>query len=306
MGYRPQEIIGQHFSRFYPEEAQDRNWPATELEQAARDGRVEDEGWRVRKDGSRYWANVIITALRGPDGRLRGFSKIARDLTEQRQMREQLRILAARMESTREQEATRIAHQIHDELGQAMTGLKLDIELAKRQYAADDPVLAGRFDAIIESVRAIMTTIRNIATELRPVVLDQLGLPAAIEWLAKEFESRSRTRFQIDFPMRSVRMSEERKTAAFRILREVLINIVRHADAANVRITAQVQEGRVIFEVADDGRGITEAEITDYKSFGLMAMRHRASMVGGEVHVRPREGGGTIVTVTMPLEPAQE
>lgn len=301
-GYRADQIIGQHFSQFYPPEAIKAGWPAHELECATRDGRFEDEGWRVRKDGSQFWANVVITALHDSNGQLRGFSKITRDLTERKKAMEQLRGLAAQMENMREEESTRIAHEIHDELGQAMTGLKLDIELAKRQYTGIDSSLGERLEAMLAQVRAMLVTVRNIATQLRPVVLDQLGLLPAIQWLVDELRPRTDIEFKLNFQMRDMQLPGDRKTVMFRIVQEILTNVVRHANARHVTITAQERAGRAVMEVVDDGRGITWAELTDPKSFGLIGMRHRASLVGGEVVIKPLDGGGTAATVVIPLD----
>src|SRR6185436_1448892 len=143
--------------------------------------------------------------------------------------------------------------------------------------------------------------VRNIATELRPVILDQLGLLPALEWCVREFQSRTGISCHVGFSLRHVSLDGERSTAVFRIVQEVLTNIARHANASKVEVTARESAGRLLFEIVDNGRGITTAELSNPKSFGLLGMRHRAALLKGKLDITGAPGRGTKVSVAVPL-----
>lgn len=215
---------------------------------------------------------------------------------------EQLRDLAVRMEQIREEERARIARDIHDVLGQALTGLKLDIAWVKQQMPEANPALLEKLNAMSRFVDATNQTVRDIATELRPVVLDQLGLIPAMEWCAKEFQSSTGIQCKMNFFLRQVKLDQNRSTAVFRIFQEILTNVARHTEASTVTVTVQEHIGELAIVVTDDGRGITEEERSDPKSLGLASMRQRAALLGGETIVAGVPGKGTTVTVRMPLK----
>src|ERR1051325_6835139 len=254
LGYHSNEILGAHLARFFPAADARRGKPKQELERARHLGRTEDEGCRVRKDGSRFQANVIITALRDDQGRLLGFAQVTRDITGLKQAekqlkdsREQLRALAAYLQSVREEERTRIAREVHDELGQALTGLKMDLAWVEKRLAdASDPPSLRTLRQMIRRmpglIDEIISTVRKIATELRPGVLDDLGLEAAIEWQLQDFQKRTAIRCDFVSNLKDLRLSPDRATAVFRILQETLTNIVRHAHATQVKI--KLETGR--------------------------------------------------------------
>ena len=213
----------------------------------------------------------------------------------------QLRDLTARLESVREEERTRIAREIHDELGQTLTGLKLDIAWVKQQSAQAPPLLREKLESMARLADATMQTIRDIATELRPIVLDKAGLLPAIEWYSTEFHSRTGIKCQLNFLLRQVRLEQERSTAVFRIFQEILTNVARHSNASNVSVIVREAGGQLVFEVIDNGRGITQTQLADAKSLGLLSMRERAALAGGETTIDGTPGQGTRVKVTMPL-----
>lgn len=214
---------------------------------------------------------------------------------------DQLRKLTARLESVREEERILIAREIHDELGQALTGVKLDLCLLRDQLSVAAPGLLKRLESIATLVDGTIQSVQRIATELRPVVLDQLGLIPAIEWQAHEFQVRTGIQCTLDVYLRTVTLSHAGSTAMFRIFQEILTNVARHARASVVHITLQEQAGSLVLEVRDNGRGVTDAELADPHSLGLVGMRERALLLGGETIFTGNPGTGTAVRVRIPL-----
>jgi len=313
VGYRPDDILGAHLARFSTAPDVRRGKPDQNLELAKLQGRAEDEGWRVRKDGSRFQANVIITALRDDQGSLLGFAQVTRDITglkqaekQLRDSREQLRALAAYLQSVREEERTRIAREVHDELGQALTGLKMELAWLDKKFAESGQFPALRFlrqktREIPEVVDQIISTVRKIATELRPGVLDDLGLEAAIEWQIHDFQKRTGIKCEFASNLSDIALSQERATAVFRIFQETLTNIARHANASRVKIKLEASHGKLLLEVQDNGKGMTARDLSGAKSLGLLGMRERATMLDGEVTIVGRRGKGTTVGLRIPL-----
>lgn len=220
---------------------------------------------------------------------------------ELRGSREQLRRLAAHLQSVREEERTRISREIHDGLGQALTGLKMDLSWLVRKRDENQNSLGEKTKSMLDVVDSIIQTVRNISTDLRPGVLDYLGLAAAIEWQVHEFQKRSATQCQLGLPIEEIPMDGTCSTAMFRIFQETLTNIARHAHATKVKINLEENDGSAILEVADNGRGIRQSNLFDPKSLGLLGMRERALLLGGEVSIRRNDGEGTTVTVRIPL-----
>lgn len=349
-GYRAEEILGKHFSAFYPPEDVTSGRPKQILEEAARSGHNEYEGWRVRKDGSRFWANVVVTALRNAKGSLQGFAKVTRDMTgrhekeetlakakellelrvEQRtttlarlnqelrteiadrvraedQLRaslDQLRALAARLQNVREEERTSIAREIHDELGQACTAIKMDLALIGRRTTKRQTRLRAKADSAIKLVDGMIVTLRRIASDLRPRTLDDLGLTAALEWQAQEFEKRTRIRCRVTLPKELLALDPERSTAIFRIFQESLTNVARHAQATRVEARLEREADQLIFQVRDNGRGFDPEETKARKSLGLVGMQERALLLDGELKVEGVPGSGTTMTLRIPLPPS--
>lgn len=349
-GYRAEEILGKHFSSFYPTEDVASGKPKRILEVAARSGQSEDEGWRIRKDGSRFWANVVVTALRGAKGSLQGFAKVTRDMTERhekeetlakakellelrveqratvlarvneelrteiadrvraeeqlRTSRDQLRALAARLQNVREEERTSIAREIHDQLGQACTAIKMDLALIGHKTTKRQTRLRAKVDSAIQLVDEMIVTLRRIASELRPRTLDDLGLNAALEGQAQEFESRTQIRCRVTLPQEPLVLDAERSTAIFRIFQESLTNVARHAHATRVEARLEREANHLIFQVRDNGRGFDPDEAKVRKSLGLVGMQERAHLLNGELKVEGVPGTGTTMTLRIPLPPS--
>jgi len=230
---------------------------------------------------------------------------VANDITERKHAEEALRALSARIRSTREEEGTRIAREIHDELGGILTGLKWDLEKIDNTLSSpsdeDLPAIRERIRSMTTLIETTINTVRRIASELRPGVLDDLGLVAAIEWQVEQFQLRSGLKCHLTNNASEVELSRERATAVFRILQEILTNVLRHARAANLYVKLRRSKHYFALEVKDDGQGITESQRMNSQSLGLLGMKERALLVGGEVRITGKEGAGTTVVVRVPL-----
>ena len=264
----------------------------------------------MRADGKEFPVELTISRvkLEGPPL----FTGFIRDITDRkraekqiRDSREQLRALAGYLQSVREQERTRIAREVHDELGQTLTGLKMELAWLERKMGAisdseDLELCEEKLKELPGQVDAIIGTVRKIATELRPPVLDDLGLEAAIEWQIQDFEKRTGITCHFHSSVRHLDLDSERATAVFRIFQETLTNVVRHAEASQVNIYMREEDDKLILEVQDNGRGVTGRELAGTKSLGLLGMRERAMMLDGEVNIIGRQGKGTTVGVRIP------
>jgi len=263
-----------------------------------------------RKDGSLFEAEVSMSG-----GRFDGLRLVVlaiHDITSRKRAeeellasREQLRALAGRLQAVREEERTRIAREIHDELGGALTGLKIDFSLLTRaalkieNETVRTSLLAG-MDSMNESVDSTIQTVRRIAMELRPGVLDDLGLVAALEWQLKDFEKRTGIRCEFFPPEEDIGFDADLSTALFRIFQEALTNVARHSGATEVRVRLRADADSSTLEVEDNGKGIGKKKALSSKSLGLLGMRERAQMFGGRITVTGTPGTGTKVTVEIP------
>jgi signal transduction histidine kinase len=218
--------------------------------------------------------------------------------------RDQLRALAAKLQSVREEERKLITRDIHDELGQALTGFKMDLAWIRNRLqnadASTHPQVLQKIAEMGALVDATANTIRKLCTELRPGILDDLGLTAAIEWQAREFTKRTGIRCAVTAEAENLALDPNQTTAAFRIFQEILTNVARHAQASRVNVRLETTGKEVVLEASDNGRGIREAEIEGAKSLGLVGMRERALLLGGALELRGVPGKGTTVTVRLP------
>jgi signal transduction histidine kinase len=224
-------------------------------------------------------------------------------LEQLRQSHEQLRALSIYLQHIREEERIRISRAVHDELGQALTGLKIDLSWLGSKLPRKMEPLITKTREMTDHIDETIKTVRRISTELRPGILDHLGLVAAIEWQANEFQSRTGIQCKCGSSLRRTILEEELNTAFFRIFQETLTNIIRHANATRVEVRLAEVRNRLTLEVKDNGCGITHEQIANVHSIGLLGMRERAALLGGEVNIRGTPGRGTHVTVTIPLGP---
>lgn len=258
--------------------------------------------------GTRRWLETHMVPLRDPSGTITAALGITRDISERkraesalRASQERLRSLAHRLQEVREQERARIARDIHDGIAQTLTALKLDLRWIRDTLNGERPDLASKLDDMTEAVGLTIQDMRRMSTELRPEVLDHLGLAAAIEWAGREFQRRTGIGCRLRAGIHDVALERDAATGLFRIFQEALANVARHAGAASVTITLREQPGAVVLELWDDGRGITEQQRAGTGSLGLLAMRERALLLGGSLDVRGVPGRGTHLSVRIPV-----
>ena len=217
----------------------------------------------------------------------------------------QLRALSASLRSAREEEGARIARELHDELGSALTSLNWDLEEIDRSLArgvqTDISRVREKISNMSSLVDSTINTIRRISSELRPSILDDLGLVEAIEWQAQQFQLRTGIVYHGDYSLENVNLNREQSTAVFRIFQEALTNILRHAEATRFAVAIGREDGNVVLTVSDNGRGINEDEISGPQSLGLLGMSERAHLIGGTVSIAGIGGHGTAVRVRVPM-----
>ena len=216
--------------------------------------------------------------------------------------RELLRNFSGRLQSLLEEEKTRISREIHDELGQSLTALKLDLSLIRRSLDSDGLAeQSAEVHKIERAVNRVIRTVRRISTELRPGILDELGVAAAIEWMARDFKNRTGIDCKVTIQAVDKISDTVRTTAIFRIVQEALTNVMRHAAASQVNVSLEKKDDILVLEVRDNGIGVMEGRFFDSKSLGLVGIRERVLLLGGEAVIRGKPGEGTLVRVTLPL-----
>lgn len=346
-GWSADEIVGRHISCFYPAEELMTEKPRRALQQAATMGRFEDEGWRVRKDGSRFWANVVITTLRESSGEIGGFLKITRDLTDRRNAEEALRAevaethrverqlhdanqsleslvaqrtaqlmtanadleqarghlqeLSAHLIESQEDERRRISRELHDETGQSLTGIKLRLVAGLR----DGSLTSKGIDDCVKLVDATIRQIRQLALDLRPLILDDLGLAEALEAALDAMAESAGWDTRLNVQRLPHGLPPALETACFRIVQEALTNAARHACARVVEVEVQQMDTELAVTVRDDGKGFDAASMRTpamrRAHFGLLSMAERASLAGGTLKVASAPDHGTTVSVVFSL-----
>jgi two-component system, NarL family, sensor histidine kinase UhpB len=270
----------------------------------------------LNREGAPLMLSIMASALRDSTGRIVGVSGVCRDVTEDNrrdkelrrrnaqlvQRDRQMRELTKHLNAVREDERTRISREVHDVLGQLLTGLKMDLRWIDRRLAAgtsDLATLRGRLGEADQLANQTISTVQRIATELRPSVLDSLGLLAAARDEARRFEARTGVRTLVEIAGK-VQPSAAVATALFRILQELLTNVTRHAGASLLTIELREEEGGCVLQVTDDGVGIPVGPLEDTTSLGLLGMRERAEAIGGSFDIRPGPAAGTVATVRVP------
>ena len=270
--------------------------------------RVEHDVEKTRKDGNKIPCIVSATPFRGPEGHIIGIVEDFKNISERKkseqaliQSHERLRELTSHLQVVREDERALIAREIHDELGQALTALKMDVHWLRKRLSGEKQGLIDKADAMSGLIDSTVYSVRRICAELRPRLLDDFGLSAAIEWEAEEFAKRTDIECEIHSDPEDMTLSHEISTAIFRIFQEALTNIARHANATRVEILLKRNHGRVRMIVRDDGKGINEQEIQNPKSFGIRGIRERVNYLGGKLYILG-SGNGTAVDVVIPLD----
>jgi len=214
--------------------------------------------------------------------------------------RTKLQNLSAGLLSLLEEERTRISREMHDELGQSLTALKFDLSEMGKNLSEGQTLLSGKTASLVKQVESILETVKKISRELRPGILDDLGLPTAIEWQAKQFHERTKIPCRVSLFPRNMKVNKERSTVIFRIFQEALTNVVRHACATRVETTLENRDGLLILEVRDNGRGISHAQVSGSKSLGLIGIRERVRQLNGDVLIEGSPSAGTLIRVAIP------
>ena len=329
-GYKPDEILGRHFSCFYPEEDLRRGKPQWELVIAAREGRFEDEDWRVRKDGSRFWANVVITAVRDYSCKLLGFAKVTRDFTEriqtqkalekevadrrdaQRQLHNSetsLRNLSLHLLRTQDEERRRIGRDLHDSLGQYLAVLKMNLDSVASSVGQKD---AGVAEVVAQCIRLTDDSIREVRTVsylLYPPMLEEMGLKSAIPWYLDGFSARSGIKTTLDVQADFGRLPRDSELALFRVLQESLTNVHRHSGSQTAHVRLLMKEGMCILEVEDEGQGIPPQLLEQFAQdwmgapgVGVRGMNERMRQLGGRLELVSKKSGATVRAIVPATE----
>jgi PAS domain S-box-containing protein len=332
-GYEATEIIGKNFSVFYPEEDIHARKPEMELEVASREGRFEDEGWRIRKDGSKFWANVIITAIRDDRGRLVGFGKVTRDFTEKmlaqkaldrinqelrkevldRKLAEQrvaeseksLRSLSLHLLRTQDEERKRIGRDLHDSLGQLLTAMKISLATLKPESPGSQDEITKCMQLADDCIREV----RTISYLLYPPMLEELGLKSAIPWYLDGFATRSGIKTTFECSPGIDRLPRETELALFRVLQEALTNVHRHSESPVARVQLLLDGVNAVLEIQDAGKGIPaqvlgESGELPWTGVGLRGMNERLRQLGGRLKVSSRQHGTTLTAIVPAVTPA--
>jgi PAS domain S-box-containing protein len=319
--YDASEIIGQHFSCFYSEEDIRAGKPQRELEMCAREGRIEDEGWRLRKDGSKFWANVTITVLKDANGEIIGFGKVTRDITErmlaQRALEDSrqqlqdseasLRRLSRHLLRMQDEERRRIGGDLHDSLGQYLSVLKMKLDSLVTKSQRNPMDVAADLKQCALLTEDAVKEVRTISYLLYPPMLEEMGLRSAIPWYLEGFMKRSgiSTTFTVapDFQ----RLPSDVEIALFRVLQESLTNVHRHSGSRTAEVHLLIKDGGVVLGVSDKGKGMdignSEKPGRDWMAplgVGLRGMSERMRQLGGNLELFS-SAGGTIVTASVPI-----
>ncbi len=264
-----------------------------------------------RKDRTRLWASEHARAVRDPEGMVVCYEGTIEDITDRREVQAKLqetlvrlRTLSKRLESVREEERARIARELHDELGVGLTCLKIDLArvqslLEPGTNTKERGKIQDKMQSMIEQVDATITAVQRIVAELRPGVLDDLGLVAAIEWQCRDFERRTGIACTCETGAEDIFIAPDRATAVFRICQEALTNVARHARATAVSVRLQHEGDRLCLEVQDNGCGIPAEKLSDASAFGLMGMHERVRDLQGDLQIRGEDGRGTTITMTI-------
>ncbi len=303
-GLPVEAILGRTPADIWPE-AWATRFLDTDRQVMAHVARLRYEEERPGPNGTLRWYDTVKTPLTAPDGRVTGVVGISRDITDRKEMerelresRAQLRQLSAYLQTVREEERGRIARELHDELGQALTAIQLG--LGALQERQEETSWRDAVEDLQQLTQATVLSMQRLASDLRPPLLDDLGLDAALEWLLQSFTNRTRIAHELQLPDPPSAYPAEVSTALFRIVQESLTNVSRHSRATLVVVALQQDEGGTLLSVTDNGRGMDERLLTAPQSLGLIGMRERSVMLGGRLAIASQPGVGTRVEVRIP------
>ncbi len=307
IGYNRNKVIGRPITELLGEGWLRKN-SGHGLRQKGDRSKSVELAWK-RKDGKRIFTILSPKPIYGEKGRFLGSVSVLTDITDRREVEmelrrshERLRSLSHHLQSVREKESKRIASEIHDELGQYLTALKIDLSwLSNRvSFEKGGRELFEKIASMTALVDRTIQTVQKISAELRPGLLDDLGLVPAIEWLAQDFQNRTKIKCRTRLWCNDIELDPDSSTAIFRISQEALTNVTRHAKASRVEISLKKEKGVLILKISDNGRGIKEDDVFSPSSLGLMGMRERILPFGGELSITGAPKKGTTLTVSLP------
>ncbi len=268
---------------------------------------VNIKDWRhKRKDGTVFFVETYSHEIMYEGKKV--WLGLSHDVTEKREAKEMLqksyeeiRQLASNLQSIREDERTNIAREIHDELGQQLTGLKMDLHWLTRKINSGDEEITNKMKESVELINATITSVRKIATDLRPSILDDLGLLSALEWQGEDFAKRSGTKVEFINKVGDISVLPEASTGVFRIYQELLTNVARHANARHVKTMLYKDEHWLYLSINDDGVGFELETISNKKTLGLLGIKERTLLFGGTYEFKSKPGEGSVTTISIPL-----
>jgi PAS domain S-box-containing protein len=265
----------------------------------------------VRRDGSEFPIDAAISQL--ADGDARYYTVILRDVSERvqahedlRRSKEELQELSSTAHIAREQEKNRIARELHDELGQALTMLQMDVAWAKAHVTPEQEEFVTRLDRMQKLLKTTVAATRRIAADLRPLMLDDLGIVPALEWLAENFTQRTGVPCRLTIEDPEMVLASLQATAVFRVVQESLTNIAKHAQATQAEVTVAADGPWLVVRIRDNGHGFSAQAPRKAGSFGLVGVRERAAMLRGDADIRSVPGEGTTIQVRLPVQPLGE
>lgn len=297
-GYEEKELVGGDFRQFIHSDSM-----PDVLERYSRLVRGEDilahrEIKFVRKDGEVRDIDVSTKVLDPQDGQIRILARIT-DITERKMIEDQLRNLSAHLQSAREETQKILSQEIHDELGQELTALQMDLSWIKKRIPEDQSNLHEKAESMSQLLHSTIQTVKRLSSRLRPPVLD-LGVVAALEWEAEEFQEHTGIDCQLAVAPADIKLDPDLSTAVYRIFQETLTNVARHSQADRVDAKLELAHGKIVLEIKDNGIGISEEKMSASRSIGIIGTRERVSQYDGDIHYDSRPGKGTTVTVTIP------
>lgn len=320
-GYTADEIIGRHVIGTITPAVESTGRPLLPLmEQICQNPKAFEQNINenMRRNGERVWIAWTNKAVLDEQGRVREVLSIGHDITERLRAEEALRALTARLQSVREEEGRRIARELHDELGQVLTGLKMDLHMLERLIQESDTAhLQSAREKVVDASHLVdiaIRTVQRICAELRPALLDRLGLVDALRFDAQQFQHRTGIKCHLQVQDNWPTLPTDMATAIYRICQESLTNVARHARATEVTVSLRIGQGadtaradttHLIVEVQDNGIGIPPEKLSDPHSLGLTSMMERARVMGGTLSITSRAEGGTVVRLQVPW-PAQK
>ena len=295
-----EKIAGMTDYEIWPKQVADAIW-ANDIKVLEEDHPITFEETVPHDDGFHTYVAVKFP-LRQITGKPYAICGIATDITDRKLAEEALHDLSAHLQDAREEERISIAREIHDELGQQLTSIKMDISWISKKILGQDGNIKDKIGGILKLLDDAVKTIRRISTELRPSILDDLGLIAAIEWHSQEFETRSGIHTEFESLVEEVSVPKNIATSLFRIYQESLTNVARHAEASKISSKLQVSNNQLILKIKDNGKGFDVNKIKSKKTLGILGMKERTMMMGGKYEIISEPGNGTTILVTVPVE----